>query len=174
MRDGDSLSYRKCMANYLRNNMWLTARHCVSPDGSTNGFVQVGDDSKYALQNVYIPNEGVDLALVETSPVGELQGFELPSRRLNLGEIAYLAQYNRDYPYFESVPVTVTKYLDDHSFPIAEGKSETVRYSGLYEAESVTDSQPCIGDSGGAIFVGKSIYAIHTGGGKAVGVLKLR
>lgn len=70
--------------------------------------------------------------------------------------------YGRTNDFSSEASSTITGYKDELNFG-------TAVYRDLLEDTSATPSRSCEGDSGGAVFAGDTIYAVHTASGSNIG-----
>lgn len=107
------------------------------------------------IEAVYTLSDSDDVALLKVGAGIDAIPFELPERKLQSGEDATLVGYAIKNLFASTAQVQVEKYLDFKLFP-------PFRYSDLYQAVTSTEFWTCTGDSGGAIYKGNTIYAVHS------------
>lgn len=154
--DSSSLE-AQCTANYLGGKFWVTARHCLRDDQNVVGYLEQADGEYAGIENVYIQNSNADIALIKVAPGISATPFELPETPLGQGEKATLVGYAHvhDFPSEAELQIKEVEQTVDFGSYV---------FDGLYLSRTTTESWSCNGDSGGAIYVGSTIYAVHTAG----------
>lgn len=146
---------RGCTANNVSESFWITASHCVPSKEETRGFLEHEDGGVAGIEAVYTISDSDDVALLKVGPGIDAIPFELPERKLESGEDVMLVGYAITNRFASTAQLQVEKYLDSKFFP-------PFKYSGLYQTVNTTDFWTCTGDSGGAIYKGNTIYAVHS------------
>lgn len=149
---------RECTAGYLGDNWWLTAHHCVALDLNTPGYLQQSDGEIAGIASIHTLSDHDDVALIKVGDGISATPFRLPTKSLSEGDQATLVGFGGDHDYASTATTEIIGKIDELDFGITT-------YSKLFEASSITDSRSCSGDSGGPIYIGDIIYAVHTAGG---------
>ena len=157
-REGASRVRRECTASYVGDGFWLTAHHCVSQNPSMDGYLKQFDGQRAGIAAIYTLSDTDDVALIEVGPGIDADTFEVAQDPLDTGQQATLTGYGETHDYASSATTTVVAHRDEIDFGSAV-------YTDLFEAQSATASRSCSGDSGAPVYIGSTIYAIHTGGG---------
>lgn len=123
-----------------------------------SGYLAQSDGHTAGIANTYTLSSQDDIALIKTGDGITATPFDLPTRSLTTGENATLLGYAITHDYASAAATTITGHLDTLDVG-------TTIYTDVYETRSVTDSRSCNGDSGGPIYQGNTIYAVHTAGG---------
>lgn len=156
--EGTPQARRQCTTSYLGDGFWLTAHHCVSHNPSMDGYLEQFDGQRAGIAGIHTLSEIDDLALIETGPGIAADAFDIAQTPLEVGQQATLTGYGETHDYASSATTTITGHRDRIDFGAAI-------YTDLLEARSATTSRSCSGDSGAPVYIGSTIYAIHTGGG---------
>lgn len=149
---------RECTVSYVGDGFWLTAHHCVSQNPSMDGYLEQFDGQRAGIAGIYTLSDTDDVALIEVGPGIDADTFDVARDPLDIGQQATLTGYGETHEYASSATTTITGHRDRIDFGAAI-------YTDLLEARSATTSRSCSGDSGGPVYIGSTIYAIHTGGG---------
>lgn len=157
-REGASRVRRECTASYVGDGFWLTAHHCVSQNPWMDGYLEQFDGQRAGIAGIYTLSDTDDVALIEVGPGIDADTFEVAQDPLDIGQQATLTGYGETHDYASSATTTIVAHRDEIDFGSAV-------YTDLFEALSATASRSCSGDSGALVYIGSTIYAIHTGGG---------
>ncbi|WP_052160413.1 S1 family peptidase [Corynebacterium callunae] len=149
---------RTCTASYLGDSFWLTAHHCVAGHPQALGYLEQFDGEIAGIANVYTMSDTDDVALIKTEEGIDADKFEISTKPLSVGETATLIGYGATNSFASEATTQISKHLNSLDFGQAI-------YTDLFEGTSTSASRSCSGDSGGPIFKGNVIYAVHTGGG---------
>ncbi len=149
---------RTCTASYLGDSFWLTAHHCVDDHPQALGYLKQFDGEIAGIANIYTMSETDDVALIKTGQGIDADKFDVSATPLSVGETATLIGYGATNSFASEATTQITKHLNSLDFGQAI-------YTDLFEGTSTSVSRSCSGDSGGPIFKGNVIYAVHTGGG---------
>lgn len=149
---------RECTASYVGDGFWLTAHHCVSQNPSMDGYLEQFDGQRAGIAGIYTLSDTDDVALIEVGPGIDADTFDVARDPLDIGQQATLTGYGETHDYASSATTTIVAHRDEIDFGSAV-------YTDLFEAQSATASRSCSGDSGAPVYIGSTIYAIHTGGG---------
>lgn len=149
---------RECTESYVGDGFWLTAHHCVSQNPSMDGYLEQFDGQRAGIAGIYTLSDTDDVALIEVGSGIDADTFDVAQDPLDIGQQAMLTGYGETHEYASSATTTIVARRDEIDFGSAV-------YTDLFEAESVTPSRSCSGDSGAPVYIGSTIYAIHTGGG---------
>ncbi|WP_366937665.1 trypsin-like serine protease [uncultured Corynebacterium sp.] len=149
---------KKCTANHLQGNFWITAQHCIGDNKLVPRFIRQLDGDTAKVKSVYTKSETVDIALLKVEDGVKSASFSLPDRSLSPGDRATLVGYGGSHDYPSVAQAQVEKYYNSFSFG-------EIKYSNILGTVALDDSWSCHGDSGGAIYSDDTIYAVHTAGG---------
>ncbi len=160
IKESEEAMKKRCTVNHLRNGFWITARHCVQGlnGQSASGFIRQYDGQSAKVEDVYTKGETEDVALIKVSDGINADSFELPTKSLTFNDEASLIGYGGYHDFPSTAEVRVVAYYDKYSF-------EAGSFSNILQSVATTDAWSCSGDSGGAIYSGNTIYAVHTAGG---------
>lgn len=157
--DGDAVrAKRECTAGNLGGQWWVTAHHCVAHVLSMHGYLAQSDGEVAGIANIYVMSDRDDVALIKVSGGINAPPFRLPTQPLTVGDQASMIGFGATNDFASIANTTITGVIDILDFGAA-------RYTQLFEARSITSSRSCSGDSGGPVFSGDTIYALHTAGG---------
>ncbi|WP_257159831.1 S1 family peptidase [Corynebacterium cystitidis] len=145
-----------CTASYLGNNVWITAAHCVTSSPISQLYIKQ-DGHSALVDNVKLLSSGKDIALLHVGDGINAGFFNLPAQRVEVGRTLYLIGYGTERQFASAAELEITNYHEK----LRQG---SMVYENLYETVSLTSSRSCSGDSGGAVFIEDTIYAVHTAG----------
>jgi len=146
-----------CTASYIGENLWLTAAHCVEPFPDFYGYIEQSEGEAAGVKDVTVLDSGVDIALIEVGPGISADPFSIAVDPATVGAHLTLIGYADNRTYASEALVEVT------GEPSAVTLSNKT-YQNVYESRSARLSRSCSGDSGGAVYRGDTLYAVHTGG----------
>lgn len=149
--------HRQCTASRISEKLWISSLHCVSHNLSLVGYLERSDGEYTGIENIYTLTDRDDIALIKAGDGIDGASFSLPEQPLRVGDLATLIGYAMKNPFSSAAQTRITGRIDEKHFG-------TASYKDIYEARSVTPSWTCQGDSGGAIYVNDTIYAVHSGG----------
>lgn len=149
---------RECTVSYVGDGFWLTAHHCVSQNPSMDGYLEQFDGQRAGIAGIYTLSDTDDVALIEVGSGIDADIFDVAQDPLDIGQQAMLTGVRRD-------PRVCVVCNHDDCRPSWRDRLRVRVYTDLFEAQSVTPSRSCSGDSGAPVYIGSTIYAIHTGGG---------
>ncbi|MEX3504312.1 trypsin-like serine protease [Corynebacterium sp. LK2510] len=149
---------RECTVSYVGDGFWLTAHHCVSQSPSMDGYLEQFDGQRAGIAGIYTLSDTDDVALIEAGSGIDADTFDVAQDPLEIGQQATMTGYGETHEYASSATTTIINHRNKIDFGSAV-------YTDLFEAQSVTASRSCGGDSGAPVYIGSTIYAIHTGGG---------
>lgn len=160
IRDQMHALQKRCTANHLSKNLWITAHHCVTnlDKQKLSGYIKQYDGSHAKITAIHTKTDTDDIALIEVTGGKETGGFILSNETLSIGSKATLVGYGGSHDYPSIAGVRVVAHHAKYPFG-------SVTYSNILETVATTDSWSCHGDSGGAVYSGDTIYAVHTAGG---------
>lgn len=148
-----------CTAAHIEDNLWITALHCI-PDVPNNhetiGFIEQADGEFAGIQDVIKLSADADIAILKVGAGITAEKFNLPTGKLRKGDTAKITGFSLKYKFSSQSEVIVKQLIEVKYFP-------TSRATDLYETEPASKTSTCAGDSGGPIFVGDTIYAVHLG-----------
>lgn len=148
-----------CSASHIGNNYWITAAHCVTAMSPFSGFIQQDDGDKADVTEIWIAPGGEDIALLQVDSKIADESFSIAPSPAADGSKLMLLGYGGEHSYMSAAEVEIEKFLNQK---IIGEKS----YPNVYQTTSLEDSRSCSGDSGGPIFSGTEIYAVHSAGEK--------
>lgn len=149
---------RDCTASYLGENFWLTAHHCISNSPLMDGFLRQSDGEVAGIAAIYTKSSTDDVALIKVGPGIDADPFDLANTQLAIGEKATLTGYGQPHDYASSATTIIREQVPSLDFG-------NVIYTDLFKGMSAALSRSCSGDSGAPIYVGNTLYAVHTAGG---------
>lgn len=148
-----------CSASHIGNNHWITAAHCVNAMSPFSGFIQQDDGDRTDVTEVWIAPGGEDIALLQVDSQIANESFSVASSPAVNGSRLTLLGYGGEHSYMSAAEIEIEKFL----------KQKTIgekRYPNVYQTTSMEESRSCSGDSGGPIFSGTELYAVHSAGEK--------
>lgn len=157
-RDEAGRAKRTCTVNHLSGKFWLTAHHCVSGSPDMLAYIEQSDGEVAGVENIYLKSGNDDVALLKVGRGITATTFDLPEQKAAVGDTLTLIGYGRTNDFSSAAEIEVTGYREEFDFG-------QVVYRDLLEGTSLTPSRSCEGDSGGALFAGDTIYAVHTASG---------
>lgn len=149
-------SDRTCTANNLGNGFWLTAQHCDPAEGD---FLQTDKGGKATVTEAFIASNIDDIALVKVDDDIASERFLLPTEPPEEGDALTFIGYGGTHTYASEAQVKVVNFIE--RYPESVG----IQYEDLMVVKSIGPSRMCEGDSGGAVYSGNTIHAIHTASG---------
>lgn len=148
---------RRCTANLIGEKLWITALHCFDGLDEPRGAVVQSESFAAGIEKVFFLSQNDDLAILRVSNSSEESPFQLSDSPLRESEQATLIGYGGANSFPSEARVKVRRHINLRAF-------DGYDFQGLLETESVTQSRTCFGDSGGALYVGDQIVAVHTAG----------
>ncbi|WKD58481.1 Trypsin [Corynebacterium caspium DSM 44850] len=145
-----------CTANYIGNNFWLTAHHCLTGLKVPAGILAHPDGSITGLANAYIVDNNFDLALLKAKPGPYTQKFDLPKQDLQVGQEAEFNGFAGAHDYASNAKLKIVS-------PLGTNYPSGHKYVGQFKAYNIGTSVTCHGDSGSGVFIGNTIYGIVSG-----------
>ncbi|AGN19086.1 hypothetical protein J433_12402 [Corynebacterium glutamicum MT] len=149
---------RSCTANHIEGKFWITVRHCVTSEKDFLGYLEQSDGEVAGVENTYTISEHHDLALIKVGRGISAQTFDLPEEKIAIGKVLTLIGYGGSNDFSSIARVESVAHLDKFNVGFS------TYYLDVLETVSLTDSRSCNGDSGGAVFAGNTIHAVHTAG----------
>lgn len=148
-----------CSASHVGNNQWITAAHCIVNAYGFTGFIKQSDGDKANVEEIWIAPDGEDIALLRVDSTISESSFSIASSPASEGKELTLLGYADERPYVSSAEVKVQNFLPK---VVIGGMT----YPNVYQTTSLKASRSCSGDSGGPVFSGNELYAIHSAGEK--------
>jgi hypothetical protein len=149
-------SDRTCTANNLGNGFWLTAQHCDPAEGD---FLQTDEGGKATVTEIFVASSIDDIALVKVDNDVASERFYLPTKPPEEGDELTFIGYGGTHTYASEAQVEVVNLIE--RYPESVG----IQYENLMVVKSIGPSRMCEGDSGGAVYSGDTVHAIHTASG---------
>ena len=150
-----------CTASHLGNGQWITAEHCLRDFSSFHGYIEQSDGERAQVTKTEAIGKETDIALLQTGPGIEADSFTLASEPARPGDTLFLLGFADNHPYSSLAVVKVQQLL-------SKVKIDRYSYRNVYRTTSASKARSCSGDSGGPVFSGEVLFAVHTAGEKNV------
>ena len=146
-----------CSASHIGQGVWLTAKHCLISEQARSTVIQP-DGDRASITEKYFAREGVDLALfvVDDSSIST-SAFSLPEALPKISQQLTLIGFAALHSYASEAPVKVIEGVTTNRVLWQE-------YKDSFKTSSISPSRSCGGDSGGAVYSGNEIIAVHSAG----------
>lgn len=148
-----------CSASHVGNNQWITAAHCIINDYQFTGFIKQSDGDKANVTEVWISPGGEDIALLRVDSTISEKSFLISGSPADKGKTLTVLGYADERSYASAAEVKVQNFLPQ----VVIGEST---FPKVYQTTSLRTSRSCSGDSGGPVFSGRELYAVHSAGEK--------
>ena len=123
-----------------------------------DGCLEQFDGQRAGIAKIYMLSDADDVALIEVGPGIDAEIFKIAQDPLKIGQRATMSGHGETHEYASSTTAMIVDHREKMDF-------ESAVYTDLFEARYATTSRSCSGDSGGPVYIGSTVYAVHTAGG---------
>lgn len=155
--DEEGQPRRDCTATHLRDQWWMTARHCIPDQDSRMRVLQNRAQDVAGVEAVYTRSSEYDFALLKVSDDIFAEDFTIADVPPAQGDYLNLVGYGGENEFPSLAEVRIVDLLEQ-----TKVNGEIAR--DVLESRSAGASRTCGGDSGAAVFQGETLFAIHTAG----------